>query len=291
MALTGSPVPTPGGLASSGRCLEEAGRLPPTATPADPRRRAARRPHRGSSRRRRPGVDGPGGGLGRTRPAGGPAADRRPTASRSACWSTVSPGGPSCSSRPASSLLLFLQQRERRGALGTRGAPGPRRRPALVMLGPPHRRGPSARPSLGASSTALAVALPVLVPTLGLDVWTVPGRGQGGDGISVENPLGRPAARPAARGRRPAPAGGDRGRATRRTSGSRCSNRFNGQEWSSGDRTVPRSQVADGDLPELLGRGPRPGRTETAYSFSATDRPRLALAAHDGADSPDLRRG
>jgi transglutaminase-like putative cysteine protease len=164
--------------------------------------------------------------------------------------------------------LLFLQQDSVVARWG-RGVPGTEEETGPVMLGPPTHRARSSAILLGASSTALAVALPVLVPTLGLDVWDGPGRGQGGDGISVDNPL--------VDLRRDLQRGDDVPLLRVETEGERPTyvrlsvlNRFNGQEWSSGDRTVPRSQVADGDLPELLGVDSDLRRTETAYSFSAT---------------------
>ncbi|WP_104107343.1 DUF3488 and transglutaminase-like domain-containing protein [Nocardioides sp. 616] len=166
--------------------------------------------------------------------------------------------------------LLFLQQDGLVSRWG-RGVPGGREdEVGQALLGTRTGRARSSALALGAGSTALAVALPVLVPTLGLDVWNGPGQGQSGDGISVANPL--------VDLRRDLQRGNDVPLLQVQSTGKRPTyvrlsvlNRFSGEEWSSGDRTVPPSQQADGDLPSLVGVDRRLDRDETTYTFAATN--------------------
>ncbi len=169
-------------------------------------------------------------------------------------------------------LLLFLQQEEAvaRWGHGTDDRPDPGRDPARSRLGA--RRGHVRRAALtvGAGTVGLAVLLPSLVPTLDLAVWDGPGSGSGGDGISIDNPL--------VDMRRDLSRGEDVPLLRVTSDGPRPSyvrlsvlTRFNGEEWTSGNREVPSDQLAAGWMPPLVGVGSGVPRTETRYRFEAFD--------------------
>ncbi|WP_239456488.1 transglutaminaseTgpA domain-containing protein [Nocardioides solisilvae] len=164
--------------------------------------------------------------------------------------------------------LLFLQQEDAVTRWG-RGATGaqddPRDRPLAGRAGPLR----SSAVAIGAGTTLVAVALPALVPTLDLAIWDGPGSGGGGDGISIQNPL--------VDMRRDLARGADVPLLEVTTRGERPTyvklsvlTRFNGEEWSSGDRQVPADQLADGDMPPLLGVSSDLDRSESRYEFRAT---------------------
>lgn len=164
--------------------------------------------------------------------------------------------------------LLFLQQEDAVARWG-RGASGSQEDPRVSATS--GRAGPlrSTALAIGAGTTAMAVVLPALVPTLDLAVWDGPGSGGDGDGITIENPL--------VDMRRDLVRGADVPLLEVETSGPRPTyvklsvlNRFNGEEWSSGDRQVPSDQVANGDMPPLLGVASSLDRTESRYEFSAS---------------------
>ena len=56
-------------------------------------------------------------------------------------------------------------------------------------------------------------------------------------------------------------------------------NRFNDNEWSSGDREVPSSQTADGSMPGLVGVSAELTRHRYDYELEATREFQLDLAA------------
>ncbi len=120
--------------------------------------------------------------------------------------------------------------------------------------------------TIGGVSTALAVILPVFIPTVGLAVFPG-GNGQGGNDIRIENPM--------ADLRRDLRRGDDIPLMRVRTDDPdpgylRISvlNRFSENEWSSGDRDVPTDQVANGELPPLVGVADTVPRTQNEYEIS-----------------------
>ena len=106
--------------------------------------------------------------------------------------------------------------------------------------------------AIGGVATALSVVVPVLIPTFSVHLFDFgPGTG-GDDDISIENPM--------VDLKRDLVRGEDRPLITVTTDDPDPSylriavlNRFNDNEWSSGDREVPSSQTADGTMPGLVG--------------------------------------
>ena len=123
--------------------------------------------------------------------------------------------------------------------------------------------------SIGSVATVLAVFLPLLIPTLDLHVFDL-GRGPGGDSdIVISNPM--------ADLRRDLNRGQDVALLRVTTDDPhpeylRISvlNRFLDNEWTSGDRDVPTSNRADGDMPDLQGVATSVTRTEFDYRVSVT---------------------
>jgi hypothetical protein len=123
--------------------------------------------------------------------------------------------------------------------------------------------------TVGTLATALAVVVPLLVPTLSLH-WFDFGAGPGGDSdIVIENPmtdLRRDLARgvdlPLLRIRTDDPTP-----AYLRIS---VLNRFSENEWSSGDRDVPTNNLADGPMPDLQGVAGTVARDEFRYAVQTT---------------------
>jgi transglutaminase-like putative cysteine protease len=120
--------------------------------------------------------------------------------------------------------------------------------------------------TIGGVSTALAVVLPVFIPTLGLAVFPG-GNGEGGNDIRIENPM--------ADLRRDLTRGDDIPLMRVRTNDPdpgylRISvlNRFSENEWSSGDRDVPTDHLATGQLPPLVGVSDSVPRTLTGYDIT-----------------------
>ncbi len=116
---------------------------------------------------------------------------------------------------------------------------------------------------VGGVATAAAIVLPLVIPTLHLGVFgggIGPGRGD----VTVDNPIvdlrrdlnrGNDVALLQLETDDPAPA-------YLRIS---VLTRFNGDEWTSGDRDIPADQLADGVLPPLPGVTRALGRTEHSY--------------------------
>ena len=118
--------------------------------------------------------------------------------------------------------------------------------------------------TIGAAATALAVFLPLFIPTLDLSVFDVgPGAGGGSD-ITINNPMTdmkrdltqRPDV-PVMRFSTNDPA----------PEYLRISvlNRFSDNAWTSGDRDVPTGNLAEGKVPELLGVASTVDRREFRY--------------------------
>ena len=123
--------------------------------------------------------------------------------------------------------------------------------------------------AIGGVATALSVVVPILIPTFSVHLFNF-GPGTGGDDeISIQNPmidLKRDLVR-----------GEDINLLTIHTDDPDPSylriavlNRFNDNEWSSGDREVPSSQTADGSMPGLVGVSAGLTRQKYAYDLEAT---------------------
>jgi transglutaminase-like putative cysteine protease len=122
--------------------------------------------------------------------------------------------------------------------------------------------------AIGGIVTALAIFVPLLIPTLSFQVFNF-GNGPGGDGdINIKNPM--------VDLRRDLRRGEDIPMLTVTTDDPSPSylrigvlNRFSSNEWSSGDRDVPSSNRASGELPPLEGVGTTVTREEFEYSVVA----------------------
>lgn len=136
--------------------------------------------------------------------------------------------------------------------------------------------------AIGGVATALSVVVPILIPTYGVAVLDFGPGGGGGNEIHVENPM--------ADLRRDLVRGEDRPLLRVTTSDPDPSylriavlNRFSENEWSSGDRQVPGSQSATGEMPELIGVSTELRRrtydyaVEASRSFRSTWLPTSAL--------------
>jgi len=123
--------------------------------------------------------------------------------------------------------------------------------------------------AIGSVATVIALIVPLLIPTLDLHLLDG-GRGPGGDSdITIKNPMA------------------DLRRDLSRTEDVpllrvttddphpdylRISvlNTFNDNEWTSGDRDVPTNNLADGEMPDLVGVASTVSRTEYHYDVSVT---------------------
>ena len=123
---------------------------------------------------------------------------------------------------------------------------------------------------LGALATVLALAVSAVVPTIGLTFFSGGlGQGNGGD-IEIENPITDL--------RRDLHRGEDIDVLSVITSDPDPSylriaalTRFNGDEWSSGDRDVPQDQLAQGAMPALQGVGSDVERVDYDYEVSTRE--------------------
>jgi transglutaminase-like putative cysteine protease len=123
--------------------------------------------------------------------------------------------------------------------------------------------------AIGGVATALSVVVPILIPTFSVHLFNFgPGNG-GDDDISIENPM--------IDLRRDLVRGADIPLVTVHTDDPDPSylriavlNRFNDNEWSSGDREVPSSQTADGAMPGLVGVSAKLTRHTFDYRLEAT---------------------
>jgi transglutaminase-like putative cysteine protease len=124
--------------------------------------------------------------------------------------------------------------------------------------------------AIGAAATALAIVVPVFIPSFGLELFDN-GFGQGGgDQIKIENPmvdLRRDLNR------------GENVEMIRFTTDDpdpgylRISvlNRFSDNEWSSGDRTAPPDQRALGEMPPIAGLDPSVPTKSYSYDMQITN--------------------
>jgi transglutaminase-like putative cysteine protease len=120
--------------------------------------------------------------------------------------------------------------------------------------------------AIGGLTTAIAIVVPVLIPTLDLNVFEG-GTGDGDGDITVENPM--------VDLRRDLQRGDDLPLIRVRTDDPDPSylriavlNRFNDNEWTSGDREVPTNQLANGELPPLQGVAGTVAREEFRYDVT-----------------------
>jgi transglutaminase-like putative cysteine protease len=124
--------------------------------------------------------------------------------------------------------------------------------------------------AIGTVVTALAIVVPVAIPTLSLQVFDFgPGAGGSGD-ININNPM--------VDLRRDLIRGEDKDLVEVVTDDPDPSylriavlNRFSDEAWSSGDRDVPSSNQANGRMPSLEGVDSSVPRTEYDYQISSTD--------------------
>lgn len=124
---------------------------------------------------------------------------------------------------------------------------------------------------IGGAATALAIVLPIAIPTLTLSAFDFgAGNGGGDDSITVSNPIAdlrrdlrRDVDIPLLRVSTDDP----------RPEYLRISvlNRFRDAEWSSGDRQVPTENLPNGSMPALEGVSPDIGRTSYDYDVSVTN--------------------
>ncbi len=123
--------------------------------------------------------------------------------------------------------------------------------------------------AIGGVATGLSIVVPILIPTFSVHLFDFgPGTG-GDDDISIENPM--------VDLKRDLNRGEDRPLITLRTDDPDPSylriavlNRFNDNEWSSGDREVPNSQTADGSMPGLVGVSAELTRNNYDYRLTGT---------------------
>lgn len=122
--------------------------------------------------------------------------------------------------------------------------------------------------AIGATATSLALALPILVPTLNVTLFE--GSGPGKRQIEVADPM--------VDLRRDLSRGVDIPLLWVTTPQKDPSyfrlavlTRFNGDTWTPGDRDIPETQVARGDMPPLTGVASGTDRTETQYHVRVSD--------------------
>ena len=124
--------------------------------------------------------------------------------------------------------------------------------------------------AVGLSATALAIVVPLAIPTLDVRLLDI-GRGAGGgDGIEIENPM--------VDLRRDLNRGEDVPLLRLRTDDPDPSylrisvlTRFTANEWSSGDRQIPTENRSDGRMPELVGVAADVPRTAFDYDVEVLD--------------------
>ena len=124
--------------------------------------------------------------------------------------------------------------------------------------------------TIGLSATALAVVVPMAIPTLEVRLLDIGRGGPGGDGIEIENPmvdlrrdLNRGADVPLLRLTTDDPAP-----SYLRTS---VLTRFTANEWSSGDRQIPTEHRPEGRMPDLVGVAEDVPRTSYRYEVDVLD--------------------
>ena len=162
-------------------------------------------------------------------------------------------------------VMLFLRENEQVARWGRPLVDDPADRSAFGVQTGAIR---TSAAGVGASATALAILLPLLIPTLDLNLLPG-GRGPGDGDIEITNPM--------ADLRRDLKRGEDVPLVQVRTDDPRPSylrisvlNRFTHNEWSSGDRDVPTSQLPSGEMPPLQGVSAAVARTTHEYEVTTT---------------------
>jgi transglutaminase-like putative cysteine protease len=122
--------------------------------------------------------------------------------------------------------------------------------------------------AVGGAATALAIALPIFIPTLSLG-WLPGGDGPGGDGVTIENPM--------VDLRRDLQRGEDVPLLTIRTDDPDPSylriaalSAYNGDQWSTGDLDLPPEHRANGTMPAPVGVASTLPRVEHSYEVTTT---------------------
>jgi len=166
--------------------------------------------------------------------------------------------------------LLYLHENDLINRWGRPIGSGPDGTGSIGSFGVRTGAAKSNATAIGSVATGLAVVVPLLIPTLDINLFDF-GAGNGGDGnVKIENPtadllrdLNRGEDIPLIRITTddPNPA------YLRVTS----LNRFSDSEWSPGNRDIPSSNRPDGKMPSLEGVSPRVDRQEYDYRVSIND--------------------
>ncbi|WP_127480404.1 transglutaminase TgpA family protein [Nocardioides pantholopis] len=160
-------------------------------------------------------------------------------------------------------LMLFLHEDEHLARWGRRLGPA-------AGTGGRSGSGRTNAGLIGGTATALAIAVPLAVPTLDLHVFDVgPGTGTGAE-IDLENPMTDM--------RRDLKRGADVPLVRVRTDDPDPAylriavlNRFSAERWTSGDRDIPADQEPDGPMPPLEGVGAGVPRVQHDYAVQVLD--------------------
>lgn len=169
--------------------------------------------------------------------------------------------------------LVFMHESDRISHWGRPLGQREHANAASGMLGYQRRSGATQRTAVvvGASATALAIVVPLLIPTLNLSVFSGRGPGSGsGDSVKIINPM-TDLVRDLKRGEdrlvltvSTEDPNFDRLRMASLTT-------FDGTAWRTGERDIKDDQRADGTLPDLIGVDPQVPREEYDYELRATD--------------------
>lgn len=156
---------------------------------------------------------------------------------------------------PAAAYLVLIAETENRQLSRWGRRLGSRRRPAAVLI--------------GGLTLVATLLLPALVPVLRLDAFGF-GRGEGQGNIQVTNPMTDL--------RRDLVRGEDRPVLSVSTTDPQPNylriavlSRFNGDQWTAGDREIPVEQGARGPLPPVSGLRPQVPRDEFGYGLRIED--------------------
>ena len=125
---------------------------------------------------------------------------------------------------------------------------------------------------IGFTATGLAVLVPILIPTLGTNLFAGDGAGSGGDGdaVAISNPI-VDLQRDLKRGDDVDLLEVDTADADPSYMRISVLDLFDGSTWKPSGRDIPVAQRADGPLPPPPGLDPRVPRSRLAYSIQASD--------------------
>ncbi|WP_109506037.1 transglutaminaseTgpA domain-containing protein [Nocardioides speluncae] len=183
------------------------------------------------------------------------------------------PGGVFVLSAAGFLTLVFMHESDRVSHWGRPLGQREHASAASGMLGYQRRSGATQRTAVvvGASATALAIVVPLLIPTFNLSVFKGRGPGSGGgDNVKIVNPM-TDMVRDLKRGpdRLVLTVSTDDPNFDRLRMGSLTS--FDGTTWRVGTHDLDDDQRADGDIPDLLGVAPEVPRNEYDYELRATE--------------------